>query len=201
MSSAPDCGLIIFLRFPELGKVKTRIAETAGDETAFKVYQELSDITLHLAASLFIPTYLFYENRLPDELIPSFHYQKQIEGNLGEKIVAAFDYVLQRHQKAVIIGSDCPEISPTDIMHAIELLDQNDIVIGPTEDGGYYLLGCKEKVPALFDSIEWSTSIVFQQTIKKIEEQGFTYSLMRTLSDIDTEEDWIRYKARLTGPG
>jgi len=196
MSSAPDCGLIIFLRFPERGKVKTRIAETAGDDTALKVYQELSDITLHLAASLFIPTYLFYENKLPDEMIPSFHYLQQIEGDLGEKIVAAFNYVLQRHQKAVIIGSDCPEISPTDIMHALYLLDQNDIVIGPTEDGGYYLMGCKENVPSLFDSIKWSTSVVFQQTIQRIEEQGFTYSQMKTLSDIDTEEDWRRYKSR-----
>src|SRR4030095_16841666 len=194
MSSAPDCGLIIFLRFPERGKVKTRLAETAGDDTALKVYQELSAITLHLAASLFIPTYLFYENRLPDELIPSFHYLQQIEGDLGEKIVAAFDNVLQLHQKAIIIGSDCPEITPADILHAIHLLDRNEIVIGPTVDGGYYLLGCKEKVPALFESIEWSTSVVFQQTIEKIEEQGFTYSLLRTLSDIDTEDDWIRYK-------
>ncbi len=196
-SSVVDCGLIIFLRFPEWGKVKTRLAETLGHDKALMIYQELSDITLLLAAKLRITTYLFYEGGLPDdkERNPSFNYLAQVEGALGEKIIHALNDVFQRHQKIIIIGSDCPGISPSDIIQSVELLDHHDIVIGPSTDGGYYLLGCKEIIPAIFKSIDWSTSSVLRQTITGLEKQGKTFSLLRTLADIDTEEDWVRYNS------
>jgi rSAM/selenodomain-associated transferase 1 len=194
-SSAGNCGLIIFLRFPEVGKVKSRLAETLGHETAFKIYLELSEITLQLAKSVTIPVYLFYTGGLPDfkDRYPTFHYLQQAEGDLGEKMMDAFQYVLDRHHKAIIIGSDCPYISNTDLFLAIELQDTHDVVLGPSTDGGYYLLGCKKMHPLLFDSIAWSTSSVLDQTIEKIKQSGLSYSLLQTLSDIDTEEDWVRY--------
>ena len=198
MGSTPDCGLIIFLRFPEWGRVKTRLADTVGPDKALLIYKELSEITLRLASHLPIPAYLFYENELPaeKERIPSFHYQLQTEGNLGDKIIHALTYVRERHQKIVIIGSDCPDLMPSDFITTIDLLDRADFVLGPSEDGGYYLLGCREVIPEIFESISWSTSEVLRETVAKIESKGLTYSLLRKLADIDTEDDWIRYQSQ-----
>ena len=193
-----DCGLIIFLRFPEWGRVKTRLAETVGPDLALLIYKELSEITLRFASRLPLPVYLFYENALPseNERNPTFHYLLQTEGNLGEKIIHALHYVRERHQKAIIIGSDCPDLLPSDIITSIDLLDQFDMVLGPSEDGGYYLLGCREVIPDVFQSISWSTDSVLRETLAKIESKRLTYHLLRTLADIDTEDDWDRYQSR-----
>jgi len=198
IDSNSDCGLIIFLRFPEWGKVKTRLAETVGPDKALLIYKELSELTLRFAFGLSIPVYLFYENALPAEIerISAFHYVRQTEGNLGDKIIHALKYVRERHQKIIIIGSDCPDLMPSDIINAIDHLDQVDIVIGPSEDGGYYLLGCREVFPEIFESISWSTSSVLQETVAKVERKGLSYSLLRMLADIDTEDDWFRYKSQ-----
>jgi rSAM/selenodomain-associated transferase 1 len=195
---SPDCGLIIFLRLPEWGRVKTRLAETVGPDKALLIYKELSGITLRFASRLPVPVYLFYENGLPaeNERIPYFHYMSQSEGNLGDKIIHALQYVRERHQKIIIIGSDCPDLMPSDIISSIDLLDHVDIVIGPSEDGGYYLLGCREIIPEIFESISWSTSAVLRETLAKVESKGLAFSLLRTLTDIDTEADWVRYQSQ-----
>ena len=197
-NSVGTSGLIIFLRFPEEGKVKSRLSHTLGDEKALEIYRELTRLTLRLASNVSIPTYLFYTGGLPAEKDRNnaFEYLEQTEGDLGEKMTHAFDYVLQYHQKAIIIGSDCPDIGTEEINQCIQLLDDQDIVIGPTTDGGYYLLGCKKLYPSIFKSIDWSTSSVLSQTINKIEQQGNSCILLRTHSDIDTEEDWNRFKTR-----
>ena len=197
-SSSPDCGLIIFLRSPELGKVKTRIAETLGDEEALRIYKQLSDQTLQMAAGLAISVYLFYEGGIPGEndRLPSFHYLPQTKGDLGEKITQALEFTFQRHQSAIIVGSDCPFLSGSDIFQTISLLETNEVVIGPASDGGYFLMGCSKFLPYLFTSIDWGTPAVFLQTLQKIKEQGHSYSLLRTLDDIDTAEDWHHYLTR-----
>ncbi len=106
----------------------------------------------------------------------------------------AISYVLQFHSKAVIIGSDCPLLSSSTLRESFTTLDMHDIVLGPAIDGGYYLIGCKKLYGTLFDDIQWSTPHVMQQTIEKIIAANQTYRLLTQLSDIDTEEDWNRYK-------
>ena len=194
--AAQNCGLIIFLRFSELGKVKTRIAEELGDEEALKIYNHLTDITLQMAVNLSIPVYLFYNGGLPgeNERHPSFHYFPQAKGALGDKITDALKHVFQLHQSVIIIGSDCPGLSAQDIDQAIRLLEEYDVVIGPASDGGYYLLGCREYIPELFTSIDWSTPAVLLQTIAKLKDQGNSYISLRTLEDIDTAAAWYRYQ-------
>ncbi len=193
--STGDCGLIVFLRLPEIGKVKTRIASILGPEAALAIYTELTDITLDLASKLNMPSYLFYDGGLPPylEMKPSFHYLPQIHGDLGEKMLDAIQYVLDKHSKAIIIGSDCPSLSLEDIVEASHQLDTNDIVIGPSEDGGYYLLACKELIPSLFKNMIWSTSSVFDETIHRIARQRMSYHLLRKLHDIDEAEGWTHF--------
>ena len=97
-------------------------------------------------------------------------------------------------KKVVIIGSDCPQLDRTIIEKAFASLDDTDFVIGPSTDGGYYLLGMKEYAPWVFEGIEWSTATVRQRTLEKILAAGKQYSLLPELSDIDTEADWNRYQ-------
>jgi rSAM/selenodomain-associated transferase 1 len=191
-----DGGLIVFLRFPQLGKVKTRLASTLGHEVALSIYKDLLSLTLTAAADSGSAVYLFSEGGLPsyEERFPTFSYHLQSTGNLGLKMADAIAYVLQFHSKAVVIGSDCPSLSASILRESFTILDTYDIVLGPAMDGGYYLLGCKKLYETIFDDIQWSTPHVLAQTIEKIIAANLTYCLLTPLSDIDTEEDWNRYK-------
>jgi len=188
-----DCGCIVFLRLPEKGKVKTRLAATVGQAEALKIYTQLTALTLDLVSRLDIPVYLFYEGGLPVDRNPGFHYYVQAEGNLGSKMESAIDLILRKHKMAIIIGSDCPDLSLQDIDESMHQLEKNDFVIGPAADGGIYLFGCKEILPGIFENIPWSTAEVKEAIVHAIEKQGKSHYHLRTLHDIDLEEDWARY--------
>lgn len=198
MSSA-DCGLIVFLRLPEKGKVKTRLAKSLGDDEALSIYNELSEASIFLAARSRLPCYLFYEGGLPleESRHKTFKYLPQIPGaDLGKKILASINAVLQWHSMVIIIGSDCPYLTVADLEEATLKLESFDFVIGPSEDGGYYLLGCKEVLPSLFDDIAWSTPFVLEETLLRLRTLRKKVHLLRPLNDIDNVEDWYRYRKR-----
>ena len=199
MSQIPvDAGLVVFLRLPDKGKVKTRLAATLGEEAALEIYKKLVSITLDIAIRSEIPTYLFYADGLPPASTRDarFSYHIQANGDLGSRMADALSFVLSLHQKALIIGSDCPGLTP-EILHAgCTSLDEKDFVLGPADDGGYYLLGCIELHPALFANIKWSTPSVLDQTIEKIKEANLSHCLLEKLHDIDKAEDWIRYTGK-----
>ena len=192
-----DSALIIFLRLPISGKVKTRIAATEGDDHALAIYLQLMDITLELAANSEKPVYLFFEGGLPELSArqPGYIYLPQSSGDLGKKMADAFSLVLQNHAKAVLIGSDCPTLSKVILNKAFSQLDLDDIVLGPSRDGGYYLIGCKNPHPEIFEGITWSTPSVLESTIQRIRKEKLTFSLLEELVDIDTAADWHQYKA------
>lgn len=191
-----SCALIIFIRNPEYGKVKSRLAATMGNAKALKIYKELlrhtREVTIHIDAR----RHLFYSEdiRSDDEWLSS-DYEKQLQasGDLGDKMRQAFETVLQSSKKAIIIGSDCPQITPEHINNAIALLENHDIVIGPSLDGGYYLLGMKSLHIELFDDMTWSTDSVYSETIERITMKGLSYGTTETLSDVDHERDWIKW--------
>ena len=188
--------LIIFIKNPELGKVKTRLAKTAGKEKALAIYIALMEHTRKIAEALPVERYLFYSqeiNQKDNWQSDKFHKALQIEGDLGAKIATAFHTVFKENEKVVIIGSDCASLTPKIVQEAFDRLDKNPFVIGPAMDGGYYLLGMNRFSPKVFRDIEWSTDAVFPTTVERIEGMNQTYSLLPVLSDIDYEEDWIKY--------
>ena len=101
-------------------------------------------------------------------------------------------------EKVLIIGSDCLELSTPIIEQAFELLNEKEVVIGPASDGGYYLLGMKKLFPNLFENKQWSTEHVFQQTIDDLQKEDIDYDVLITLTDVDTEESWIKSKNALS---
>jgi len=197
-----DRHLIVFIKNPEEGKVKTRIAHTIGNADALNIYLTLIDIVHHVVINTDAVRHVFYSeflNKNDRWSDTSFCKHVQTGHDLGERMKNAFKSVFNAYSeqdtcKVVIIGSDCPYLTPSIMDDAFFSLEQSDFVVGPTYDGGYYLLGMKIFTPNIFDDIEWSTESVFDQTIDKIKNQGSTFQLLPTLHDIDTEDDWNRYK-------
>ena len=187
--------LLIFIRNPELGKVKTRLARTVGDEEALRIYRILLEKTRTAALGVVAQRWLCYSDFVTahDEWAEAdFHKMVQHPGNLGERMEASFQAAFTAGAtKTLIIGSDCPALSGTVLQQAFEALDTTDFVLGPVPDGGYYLLGMRALEPSVFHGIEWSTDTVRARTLEKIAEAGMTCSLLPMLADVDTEEDWL----------
>ena len=191
-----DNALIIFIKNPELGKVKTRLAKTVGDEKALIIYKALMAHTRDIALAVSTDRLLFYSQEIhPNDQWSTTNFKKHLQatGDLGTKMKTAFQQAFQDHQKVVIIGSDCASLTPAIVEVAFQQLDKHDFVIGPALDGGYYLLGMNQYEPSVFDDIEWSTASVLEDTKQRIKELKKDYVLLPALSDIDYEEDWIKY--------
>ncbi|HND87700.1 MAG TPA: TIGR04282 family arsenosugar biosynthesis glycosyltransferase [Saprospiraceae bacterium] len=191
--------LLIFLRNPVLGQVKTRLARSLGDAEALRIYRLLLDKTRHAALDVAAHRWLCYTDfpDLADEWPNAFFEKKsQSPGDLGERMAAAFRQAFEAGaRRAVIIGSDCPQLDGPALQVAFEMLDTADIVLGPASDGGYYLLGMKHLAPALFQGIAWSTGSVLQQTLAASRAAGLSVTLLPMLRDVDTLEDWQAYQA------
>lgn len=192
--------LIIFQKNEELGKVKTRLAVTVGEEKALEIYRILISYTYQVIQDLPLTTYIFFSNFIPNSVadIPSNFVLRLQEGeNLGERMSNAFQLLFKSgYQRILILGTDCAQLESRHIKDAIQKLDEKDVVIGPAEDGGYYLLGMKKSTTSLFEGIEWSTSQVFSQTIEKLTRAELSYGIIETLSDVDVEEDWEKVKMK-----
>ncbi len=188
--------VIVFVKNPELGKVKTRLASTIGAEYALKVYSALLHHTQQILVSLPAHIRVYFSERV--ELNQGWRSNEcsllvQRGNHLGERLNNAFRETFQLgYKKVVVIGSDCLEIRSEHLTSSFEVLSNNDVVIGPTYDGGYYLLGMKQIYPQLFANKSWSTSEVYPQTLTDIEHIHLSWQALETLNDIDTYEDVIR---------
>jgi rSAM/selenodomain-associated transferase 1 len=185
--------IIIFLKFPELGRSKTRLAATIGNENTLKVYKELLDHTHLITKELNYDKYLFYDkvtsNKMPwgDDIYQTAY---QVESDLGGRMQHAFSQLFEKgYERIVIIGSDCYDLSQEIIEEAFEKLKKKDVVIGPAKDGGYYLLGLKKLIPQLFTDVAWSTDEVFSATTKALDFLSIGYDTTAVLSDIDVYDD------------
>jgi uncharacterized protein len=187
------CAVIIFVRHPQKGRVKTRLASTMGDDKALAIYKLLLLHTYSLVQNGKIPVYVYYTDDIVQDDLWQGEYiiKKQQHGtDLGNRMSNAFGEVFTAgHQKVIIIGSDCFELSPAEMIAAFNALEENDAVIGPATDGGYYLLGLKKLIPAIFKNIAWSTATVKDDTVKILNKNNYSLSLLQTLTDVDEEKD------------
>lgn len=185
--------LMLFVRNPELGKVKTRLAASVGPETALDIYLHLLQHTRSVTQALPLDKVVYYSERVEQQdMWPNSQYQKKLQpgGELGEKMMAAFEAAFaEGYTSVVIIGSDCLQLTSEIINKAFEELKTHEVVIGPALDGGYYLLGMKHLHPELFRDKRWSTEHVFPDTLYDIERLHLSHALLPSLSDIDSLED------------
>lgn len=185
--------LIIFVKNSILGEVKTRLAATVGDEMALRIYERLLQKTHQETHDLACEKTVYYHAFVPERDIWSEgNYDKalQIEGSLGQKMSVAFQNAFQSgYKKVAIIGSDCYELSKEILEEAFDKLNTSDAVIGPSEDGGYYLLGMRSFLPEVFENKIWSTSSVFKDTIASFKTLKKTITILPELNDVDEERD------------
>lgn len=191
--------LIIFIKNPVLGKVKTRLASSVGDKAALEIYKSLMDHTRIMISGIDAARLLFYSDRVErHDSWPEKRFSKNVQqgDDLGSRMLNAFKQVSD-YDKKIIIGSDCIGITPQLIEQAYTHLDFHDVVIGPSLDGGFYLLGMNVIVPELFQNISWSTDQVLPEIVKILQQKRLLYKLLPALRDIDTQEDWEAEKTKL----
>ena len=188
--------LMIFAKYPEPGRVKTRLAKTLGDDTAVQLYRLMAaDIIRRLKGCRHYKTVIFFDpphraSGIKDWLGTDLCYIKQSGQDLGERLSNAFRVVLRSGAgRAVVIGTDCLGITQDTISKTLQYLAEKDVVIGPAEDGGYYLLGLSQYIPELFISIDWSTDKVFHQTIDEVKRLGLSFAILKPLKDLDDSSD------------
>lgn len=184
--------LIVFVKNIILGKVKTRLAKTISDVGAFNIYSELVAITENASQEVDVDRHIYFS----DVIIPSKWKkdQKFVQqgNNLGERMQNAFQHGFEKgYENIILIGSDLPSISKEIIDTGFKKLNNNDVVFGPAEDGGYYLIGMSKMNTSVFENKPWSQSELLDVTLGELKEQQQKIGQIKTLNDIDTFEDLI----------
>lgn len=186
-----DKTLLIFTRNPELGKVKTRLAAGVGDEAALEIYKFLLKHTVSITQDLRLDKQVFYSEKIRSEdLWDTSKYIKKLQHgeDLGARMKQAFAQAFDNgYRKAIIIGSDMYDLSQEDLEVAFNALDTHDFVIGPAQDGGYYLLGMKFLKPEVFEAKNWGTETVLENTLNDLREESV--KLLPVRNDVDYYED------------
>jgi rSAM/selenodomain-associated transferase 1 len=196
--------ILIFLKAPELGRVKTRLAAEIGDEAALDAYRRL--VARQMAALpagwrvevQFTPATAEAEMTQWLGQAAGRRFVPQCDGGLGEKLAFAVEGAFDRGARGVfLIGGDCADLGEAEFEVAAAGLHSHDAVLGPSRDGGYYLLGLRTRRPEVFEDIAWSTEIVADQTREKMRQAGISWLELLLLRDVDVAADWRRVEDRV----
>lgn len=198
-----DKKLIIFSRFPEPGKVKTRLVPALGIEGAAAIHRQMAEYTVEKViclqsagtACIQVAYTGSDEKCMRNWLGNDIEYSMQGAEDIGARMLIAFQQAFDsQNRKVVIIGTDCPALTAQVIEQAFEALDAYDLVLGPAFDGGYYLIGLRKPIPALFQAIEWGTPSVLKQTVDRANQHNISFTLLEELHDIDRPGDLSLWK-------
>lgn len=213
MSHHPKRLVLLFLREPAPGLVKTRLAATLGAETAAAAYRLMVETVVrglgagqHLQL-VYTPAEPGIVERLLAWLSPlwaghndaSLTAAAQVQGGLGERLTAAFaEAFAAGYEQVAAIGSDCLDLDKTFLQAAWSTLAEpgTDVVLGPADDGGYTLIAMKRLHPEVFLEIPWSTALTLEVTLQRARDAGLAVGLLPLLRDIDTETEWLEAAAR-----
>lgn len=188
--------LLVLCRNPELGRVKSRLASSIGEQAALEAYELLLARTCEAACSLRVDKAIFYSRFIPESdrfIEAGFRAHLQEGCDLGERMHNAFTTAAAAASNAmVLIGTDCPGLTGGILDEAFRLLESNEAVLGPAMDGGYYLVGLRHPMPELFLNRRWSTPTVLQEALATLRSHNIEPALLKELGDVDTLEDLKR---------
>jgi rSAM/selenodomain-associated transferase 1 len=194
VSSKGDA-ILVFSKGSDPANVKTRLHDFVTPEQRFELHLAFLQDTLEKTRHLPYPTYLYVMGSAHFPFQYDLPVYQQEGADLGARLCNAFKYIFERHDRAVVIGTDSPDLPAERIQLALEKLRETDIVLGPTEDGGYYLLGLSQMIPAIFEDISWGSDRVLQQTLER--SRNFKVSLLEPHYDVDVIEDLVRLRKNL----
>lgn len=184
--------LVLFARYPHAGKCKTRLFPAVGPEGAAAIHRQLTERTVRVLRQSGAPTTIATTGAeiaaFEEWLGRGIDYVPQVEGDLTARLLA---FVSQA--PVIFFGADTPDLSPEIVREAIAGLETHRVVIGPAEDGGYYLIGMREALHELLTDMPWSTAEVLPETLRRLEEHGIEPLLLETLSDCDRPEDLVNW--------
>lgn len=183
--------LIVFAKNIVLGKVKTRLAKTVGDTAAFEVYKHLFNITQRESLKAKnCDLHIYYSDVVINSAWPNTEKFVQKGNDLGERMMNAFEDGFSKGYKRIIgVGSDLPDLSAEVMQLGLKALETNDTVFGPSEDGGYYLIGMRQSTPCIFQNKPWSTDQLLKITLAELAEKGYSTQQLITLNDVDDIDD------------
>ena len=194
--------VIVFVRAPERGRVKTRLAAELGADEALGIYQSLAEHTLRVARQVAnAHVIVCYTPAGAREAIAAWlgrdvELRAQRDGDLGARMAGAIEDALANGSGAVVVvGTDCPGLDSQVITRAFDELANADVVLGPAMDGGYYLLATQANHPALFTGIPWSSPDTLAATTSAAAFAGLRFALLEKRRDIDTAADWAAWCA------
>ncbi len=203
-----DQALIVFIKWPELGKVKTRLQPELSLQASVQLYKAMTeDIVRRFTNISGFDMILFFDppsalNKIKAWLGTNQAMIPQSGNTLGDRMHNAFTYTFKKgYKKILLIGSDIPSLELEDVFHGFDGLEHHEIVLGPSPDGGYYLIGMNQINPNVFENIIWSSDTVLGETVKRIQDDKLRYKLLSVINDIDTFDDllelWNYYQQNL----
>lgn len=185
--------LIIIAKRPENGKVKTRLNGFLSRDKILRLYTYLLDHTVEKFRKIpGVTTFIAFAPESAGEYFSRFNLRTipLVWSDLGTTMFHAFREVFNAgYKKTVLVGADIPDLSVPTILKAFDLLSDNDLVYGPAEDGGYYLIGMTKLIREVFDAVPWSSGETLKKSLEQAHRSGYSTALTDTLSDIDTIED------------
>lgn len=211
MSEYPEQNVVLiqFAKWPELGRVKTRLIPALGEQGALAAHQRLTLAVLDNLLATGLPVEFWWDRALTapplaatsvlDKILAAGVVQRFQQGaDLGARMQQALASGLEHNHKVLIIGSDCPAVDAAYVAQAVAALDQADMVMGPSDDGGYVLIGARKTTSGMLDGIAWGSPQVLEKTCGKLREEGLSHRLLEPRWDVDEAEDWERF-IRLPG--
>lgn len=202
-----ECEVLVFARVPLEGTVKTRLATTVGPAQALAIYRTLASTVLSAICQpdrKWSVTLVYTPDTdeaplqlrqwfasMPPRPVSVDRLEPQCAGDLGARMQHAIANALTRAKKAVVIGTDCPGVDAITISETIARLDDNDCVLGPAEDGGYYLIATTRSDLPVFHEMTWSTEKVYSETIQRLSDANVSVATLDVKRDVDTEQDWL----------
>lgn len=187
--------VLVFVRAPVAGTVKTRLARSVGDETALRLYRRLGETAVRAALETGAAVRVHHTPDDAASLVRGWLGERvtllgQDTGDLGDRMARAFSAAFaEGFTRVLIVGSDLPEITPGLLLDGFAALDRRSAVLGPAADGGYWLLGLREPAPSIFREMAWSTARVFEETRRRLAAAGRDPALLPVLRDVDEVED------------
>ncbi|MCG7201465.1 TIGR04282 family arsenosugar biosynthesis glycosyltransferase [Marinobacter pelagius] len=203
-SNLPSAVFLQFAKWPEAGRVKTRLMPELGPVGALEAHIRLTLNVLDNLCATGYPVEFWWDREVDEPTDEALPVLEEVEGaglvqmvqqggSLGERMEAALGQSLCEYDRALIVGSDCPSVDPDYARHAVACLADHDVVLGPSDDGGYVLIGASRVVEGMLDDIEWGTPEVLGQTCERLKQAGLRYFLLEPRWDVDEPEDWARF--------
>jgi rSAM/selenodomain-associated transferase 1 len=199
--------IVVLAKAPQAGRVKTRLAAVLGDAGAARLHARLVERAVATAREARCGAVELHGSPAHHRFLRALARRHgvrlvaQARGDVGERMYAAFRRTLRLHARVVLIGSDCPALTPGDLREAVRLLRGNDAVIAPAEDGGYPLIGLTRVSVRLFEDVPWSTGEVMARTRARLALLGWRARELRTLWDVDRAADLVRLGKARRMPG